>query len=306
MKKLEPSNERPSAGHDDPYQRHRPLLFSIAYRMLGSVADAEDMLQETFLRWQQTPHEDVRDPRAFLVTILSRLCLNLLQSTRVQREEYVGQWLPEPIVTGPEGDPSEPARVGESLSMAFLLLLERLSPIERAVFLLREVFDYEYPEIARTLDQSEPNCRQILRRAREHVTQERPRFTTTARQREDLLQKFVQASAGGDMQELLAILSRDVVLYADGGGKATAVPNPIFGAENVARLLLLAPGKLLPRSLVRRVLQVNGQPGVVSYLDGLPFSVFTLDVVEGLVRTIYIVTNPEKLSHLPPLAPATI
>ncbi|MGA3050243.1 MAG: sigma-70 family RNA polymerase sigma factor, partial [Terracidiphilus sp.] len=152
------------------FDQYRGLLFSVAYRMLGSVSDAEDMLQETFIRWQQSPKEEVRSPRAYLVTIISRLCINHLQSARVQREEYVGEWLPEPIVTGPEGDPLGMIRVDESISMAFLVLLERLTPIERAVFLLREVFEYEYSEIASVLDQTDVNCRQILRRARQHVT----------------------------------------------------------------------------------------------------------------------------------------
>src|SRR5260221_1077546 len=155
------------------FNQYRGLLFSIAYRMLGSVADAEDMLQESFIRWQEA--SDIRSPRAFLVTIISRLCINHLQSARVQREEYVGQWLPEPLLTGPESDPSERLRVDESLSMAFLVLLERLTPMERAVFLLREVFDYEYTAIAQTLGQNEANCRQILRRARQHVAEVRPR-----------------------------------------------------------------------------------------------------------------------------------
>ncbi len=297
-----PDHDGPN--RDDPFQKHRALLFSIAYRMLGSVADAEDMLQETFVRWRQTPPAEVRNPRAFLVTIVSRLCLNHLQSARVQREEYVGQWLPEPLLTGPEGDPSEPARVGESLSMAFLLLLERLSPVERAVFLLREVFDYEYSEIARILEQSEANCRQILRRARQHVTEDRPRFSPSMQEREALLQEFLDASSRGDMQGLLSLLSSDVVLYADGGGKATAVPNPIYGPQNVARFLVLAPRKLVPPNRVRSLARVNGLPGVVNYLEGRPHSVVTMDIAEGRVRGIYIVSNPEKLARLPALPPA--
>src|SRR5712675_3200105 len=164
---MEPHRDEESRGLA-AFEQHRGLLFSVAYRMLGSVADAEDMLQETFIRWQQAPDDDIRSPRAFLVTIISRLCINHLQSARVQREEYVGQWLPEPIVTGPGSDPLGIIRVDESLSMAFLVLLERLTPIERAVFLLHEVFEYEYSEVAAVLGQSEVNCRQILRRARQH------------------------------------------------------------------------------------------------------------------------------------------
>ncbi len=171
----------------ETFHQYRGLLFSIAYRMLGSVADAEDMLQETFIRWQKSSAEDIQSARAFLVTITSRLCINHLQSARVQREEYVGQWLPEPLLTGPGSDPAETAQIDESVSMAFLVLLERLTPMERAVFLLREVFEYEFSEIAQTLGQKEANCRQILRRARQHVAEVRPRFDASREQREEML-----------------------------------------------------------------------------------------------------------------------
>jgi RNA polymerase sigma-70 factor, ECF subfamily len=280
------------------FDQYRSLLFSIAYRMLGSVADAEDMLQETFIRWQQAANDNIDSPRAFLVTIVSRLCINHLQSARVQREEYVGQWLPEPIVTDPGSDPLAIIKVDESLSMAFLVLLERLTPVERAVFLLREVFEYEYSEIAAVLGQSEVNCRQILRRARQHVSAMRPRFKVSSKKQNDLLQRFLEAMGTGDMEGLVALLSSDVVLHSDGGGKAIAVPNLIHGADNVARGILGGFRKLLPKTLVRRLARINGEPGVVSYLDGKPYSVFTLDAVDGRVRAIYILTNPEKLSHL--------
>jgi RNA polymerase sigma-70 factor (ECF subfamily) len=279
------------------FDQYRSLLFSIAYRMLGSVADAEDMLQETFIRWQQAADDDIRSPRAFLVTIISRLSINQLQSARVQREKYVGQWLPEPLVTDPLGL----IKIDESLSMAFLVLLERLTPIERAVFLLREVFEYEYSEIAAVLGQSEVNCRQILRRARQHVSAMRPRFEASTQKQNDLLQRFLEAIGTGDMEGLVALLSNDVVLHSDGGGKAIAVPNLVHGADNVARGILGAFRKLLPKTLVRRLARINGKPGLVSYLDGKPYSVVTLDAVDGRVRTIYILTNPEKLSHLPEL-----
>jgi RNA polymerase sigma-70 factor, ECF subfamily len=284
------------------FDQYRGLLFSIAYRMLGSVADAEDMLQETFIRWEQSSEDDVRSPRAFLVTIVSRLCINHLQSSRVQREEYVGQWLPEPLVTDPGSDPFGLIRVDESLSMAFLVLLERLTPIERAVFLLREVFEYEYSEIAAVLAQSEVNCRQILRRARQHISALRPRFEAPEGKQHDLLERFLQAVESGDMDGLLALLSNDVVLHSDGGGKAIAVPNLVRGADNVARGILGSLRRLVPKTLVRRIAEVNGEPGLVNYLDGKPHSVLTLDAVRGRVRTIYVLTNPEKLSHLPQLS----
>jgi RNA polymerase sigma-70 factor, ECF subfamily len=284
------------------FDQYRSLLFSIAYRMLGSVADAEDMLQETFIRWQQTGNDTIRSPRAFLVTIMSRLCINQLQSARVQREEYVGQWLPEPIVTDPASDPLGIIKIDESLSMAFLVLLERLTPIERAVFLLREIFEYEYSEIAAVLDQSEVNCRQILRRARQHVSAMRPRFKASTQKQNELLQRFLDAIGTGDMEGLLALLSHDVVLHSDGGGKAIAVPNLIHGADNVIRGILGAFRKLLPKDLVRRLAQINGEPGVVSYLNGKPYSVVTLAAVDGRVHAIYVLTNPEKLAHLPELS----
>ena len=196
------------------------------------MADAEDMLQETFIRWQQAREEEIRSPRAFLVTIISRLCINQLQSARVQREEYVGQWLPEPLVTD-ANDPLGIIRVDELLSMAFLVLLERLTPVERAVFLLREVFEYEYSEIAGILGQSEANCRQILRRARQRVNAMRPRFKASAEKQSELLERFLHAVGTGHIDRLLDLLASDVVLRSNGGGKAIAVPNLIHGADKV-------------------------------------------------------------------------
>jgi len=283
------------------FDQYRSLLFSIAYRMLGSVTDAEDMLQETFIRWQQTTENEVRSPRAFLVTIISRLCISHLQSARVQREEYVGQWLPEPIVTDLGSDPFGIMRLDESLSMAFLVLLERLTPVERAVFLLREVFDYQYSEIAAVLDQNEVNCRQILRRARQHVSAMRPRFKTSRQQKNDLLERFLKATSSGDMKGLLALLSKDVVLHSDGGSKGLAVPKMVHGADRVARGVLGSLENLVPKNLVQRLAHINGDPGVVSYLNGRPYSVVTLDNYGERIRAIYVLTNPEKLSHLPEL-----
>jgi RNA polymerase sigma-70 factor, ECF subfamily len=297
-------NDAPAADRLTAFQHYRGLLFSIAYRMLGSVADAEDMLQETFIRWQQASAGDIQSTRAFLVTIISRLCINHLQSARVQREEYVGQWLPEPLITGPDGDPAAVIQVDESLSVAFLVLLERLTPAERAVFLLREIFDYEYSEIAATLGENEANCRQILRRAKQHVSDLRPRFKASVPERNDLLQRFLQATSRGDMQALMALFSSEVVLHTDGGGKAQAVPNLVLGADRVARAILGSLHKLVPKNLVRRMAQVNGEPGFVAYLNGQPYCVFTLDVSEGSIQAIYILTNPEKLAHLPDLPTA--
>jgi RNA polymerase sigma-70 factor (ECF subfamily) len=285
------------------FEQYRGLLFSIAYRMLGSVADAEDMLQETFMRWQAA--ENIRSPKAFLVTVISRLCINHLQSARVQREEYVGEWLPEPLLTDPRTDPASSLKIDESLSVAFLVLLERLNPIERAVFLLHEVFDYKHAEIAETLEQSEANCRQILRRAQKRIGVERQRFKASAQEHNDLVERFVRATRSGDMDGLIALLSRDVVLHSDGGGKGIALLNRIRGEERVARSLLRGLQKRVPKNLVGRVAQINGERGLVGYLDGKLFSVLSFHVSDGRIQAIYVVTNPEKLSHLPGLAAYT-
>jgi len=283
------------------FDEHRGLMFSIAYRMLGSVADAEDILQETFIRWLQAADDDIRSPKAFLITIITRLSINHLQSARVRREEYVGQWLPEPLVIGEDNVQAE-----ETLSIAFLVLLERLSPTERAVFLLREVFDYEYSEIAAALGQSEANCRQILRRAKEHVRAERPRFKATAEEHDVLLGQFQEAVLSGDVGALEALLSADVVLHTDGGGKAPALLNLVHGANNVARAIVGGTTRQTPRNLVERMVQINGESGIVTYLDGRVFGVFTIQVQQGRIAAIYGITNPDKLAHLPglPAAPS--
>src|ERR1700722_1469362 len=244
------------------FSQYRGLLFSVAYRMLGSVADAEDMVQETFIRWQQAAKDEIRSPRAFLVTVITRLSINQLQSARVRREEYVGEWLPEPLVTGPGSDPLGALKIDESLSMAFLLLLERLTPMERAVFLLREVFEYEYEEIAKVLSQSEANCRQILSRARQHVGDMRRRFDASAREHDDLLKRFIQATRSGEMQGLVELLSSEVVLHTDGGGKAVALAKEVRGAEKVAGTIIDRMSTTLPKNLVVRMTRINGKPGI--------------------------------------------
>ena len=278
------------------FDRHRPLLFSIAYRMLGSVMDAEDIVQEAFLRWQRSSRTEVRSPRAYLSADVTRLCIDQLRSAKARREEYVGPWLPEPLPTGPET-----AAVDESLSMAFLVLLESLNPTERAVFLLREVFDYDYEEISRIVEKSEDNCRQIARRARSAVAARRPRFESSPEQEERLMESFLEASLSGDMEGLVSVLSEDVTLLSDGGGKTRAALNPIQGADRVSRFIFGILREAPPGLVVRRA-RVNGQPGLVGYFaDGRPQSVTTLDVAEGSVRAIRIVVNPEKLGAVPPL-----
>jgi RNA polymerase sigma-70 factor (ECF subfamily) len=280
------------------FEAHRDLLFSIAYRMLGSATDAEDLVQETFLRWQEAEATDVKSPKAFLSTVITRLCINHLKSARTRREKYVGPWLPEPLITARAQNGDGDSRLAESLSMAFLVLLESLSPVERSVFLLHEVFDYEYPEIAQILGKSEVNCRQVLRRARQHILAGRARFEPSPQEREQLTEQFLQVSSEGDLQGLITLLAADVALWSDGGGKASAALKPIRGALSVARFMLGALRKLVPAERVSLRAEVNGQPGVITYVDGRPISVLVLDLVDGRIQTVYIVTNPEKLAGL--------
>jgi RNA polymerase sigma-70 factor (ECF subfamily) len=286
------------AGRLATFEQYRGLLFSIAYRMLGTVADAEDMLQETFLRWLQTADGEIRSPRAFLVTIMSRLCITQLESARAQREKYVGEWLPEPLVTGLDGDPMGLIRVDETLSMAFLVLLERLTPMERAVFLLREVFEYVYREISSIVGQPEANCRQTLRRARLHIEAMRARFESSREKHRQLLETFLEAARTGDTEGLLSVLAEDVVLYGDSGGVGFGPPEPVRGAANVASRTQ-AFRKVVEQGLQPRIAEINGQAGVVAYLNGKPRSAMTISEQDGRIAAIYLVSNPEKLAHLP-------
>ena len=284
------------------FDRNRPLLFSISYRMLGSVMEAEDVVQEAYVRWQGTEDEEVRSPSAYLSTVVTRLCIDRLRSAQARREQYVGPWLPEPLLEEQSlGTADLDADLDDSLSMAFLVLLESLTPVERAVFLLREVFGYEYAEVGSLVGKSEANCRQISRRARQSVAARRPRFESSPEQEERLTEGFLHASLEGDMKALLELLSEDVTLYSDGGGKTRAALNPIYGANKVARFLAGILGKIPPDFAVRKA-RVNGRPGFVSYLgDGSPQSVVTFDVLEGRVKTIRLVVNPEKLENVPSL-----
>jgi RNA polymerase sigma-70 factor (ECF subfamily) len=282
------------------FNQYRGLLFSLAYRMLGTVADAEDMLQEAFVRWQAASRDDIRSPKAFLITIVTRLCIDHLNSSGAQREEYVGQWLPEPVVTDTASNPFELIESDESLSMAFLVLLERLTPDERAVFLLREVFEQDYSEIAKVIDQSEANCRQILRRAKQHVSAPRSRFSASPLKREQLRREFLEAAGNGNLAGLIELLSADVTLHTDGGGKARAVPNVIHGASKVARAVLSGLGRVPPANALISMVQINGEAGFIIYINGHPQFTFVLHASTERIQSIYVVTNPEKLSHLPP------
>ena len=278
----------------------RPLLFSIAYRMLGSVADAEDLVQDAYLRWQAAADADVREPRAYLATIVTRLAINQLRSARSQRETYVGPWLPEPLVTDHAPDPSEPVELAESLSMAFLVMLERLSPIERAVLLLRDVFDFEYDEIARIVDKSEANCRQLLVRAKKHIGAAEPRFDADQAQADLLMQRFTQAASAGDMDGMLAVLADDITLWADGGGKIKgAALRPIHGADPVARFVVGVMQRFVPAERSMRLTTINGEPGFIVYVSGRPLAAMIFHIRDERIRAIYAIGNPDKLQAVP-------
>jgi len=284
------------------FEQHRSLLFSIAYRMLGSVADAEDVVQEAYLRWQESRESEVRSPRSYLSTVVTRLSIDRMRSARARREEYVGPWLPEPLVSEGAEDAGEPTKLDESLSMAFLVLLESLNPVERAVFLLREVFDYDYGEISEIVGKSEANCRQIARLARQSVAARRPRFECSLETEKRLTERFVEACMSGDMEGLLGILSEDVTLWSDGGGKVAAAPYPIYGSEKVARFLV-GVLRTVPPGFFAHPARINGEPGVVGFVDGRPTGVVALDVAEDRIHGVRIVVNPDKLRAIPPSSP---
>ena len=282
------------------FTESRPLLFAIAYRMLGSVADAEDIVQDSYLRWQQTPETDVREPRAYLTTIVTRLAINQLRSARVQRETYVGPWLPEPLVTEHVNDSSASLELAESLSMAFMVMLERLSPIERAVLLLHDVFDFEYAEIARIVDKTEANCRQLLARAKKHVGGADVRFDADRAQADRLTQRFTEAASAGDMDGMLAVLAEDITLWADGGGKVRgAALRPIHGPDSVARFIAGVMQRFVPAERTMRTAQINGQPGFIVYVSGRPLTAMIFHVREERIHTIYAIGNPDKLQSVP-------
>src|SRR5204863_937203 len=253
---------------DAPYEELRPLLFSIAYRMVSSVSEAEDIVQEAFLRIHRAEAEGTKvdAPKAYLSAVVTRLSIDHLKSARARREQYVGQWLPEPLLTDSAPDAAAQAETADSLSLAFLVLLESLTPVERAVFLLREVFDYDYAEIARIVRKSEANCRQLVVRARRQIEARKPRFEASRGRREELARRFFAAAEEGDTEGLISLLAADVVVYGDGGGKALAVSRPVNGREAVARLLLGLGNLVQPLALTWRHAEINGQPGRV-FLD---------------------------------------
>ena len=283
----------------------RPLLLSIAYRMLGGVSDAEDIVQEALLRYHRELDAgvDIRSPKAFLSAVVTRLAIDHLRSAQVRRETYVGQWIPEPVLTDGDTDALASAELSESISLAFLLLLERLSPVERAVFLLHDVFAYDYDEIAAIVGKTEANCRQLAARARRRIESGKPRFEPSRQARDELAARFFAAVSDGEMEGLLEMLAADVVVYGDGGGKAPQWAAPIAGADRVARLFAGLGRQMREASLRVELHQVNGQPGaLVRDPTGKLISVFALDISDGTVRAIRSVINPDKLRHLGPVA----
>jgi RNA polymerase sigma-70 factor (TIGR02957 family) len=283
----------------DLYGEQRPRAFAIAYQMLGSVSEAEDVVQEAFLRMHQTLQRDepIASPRAYIATLVTRLAIDQLRSARARRERYVGEWLPEPLVTDPT--PAEHAETVDSLSLAFLVLLESLSPQQRAAFLLREVFQYPYPEVAAFIGTDVDSTRHLVARARHHLRERRPRHYASRRQRAELAQRFFAAAEQGDLPALQALLAQDVALHADGGGKVPALARPVNGRERVARTMLAGMSAATRVGVRLQVTEVNGQPGAMAIdaQDRL-VGVIALDIADGQIQTIHSIANPDKLRHL--------
>lgn len=272
-------------------------MFSIAYRMLGSASEAEDILQEAYLRYCEVDPETIRSPKAFLSTIVTRLCLNQLQASKRQREVYIGPWLPEPLLTSTEEQqtPAQKLELNETLSLAFLMLLEDLTPTERAVFLLREVFDYEYSEITEIVGRDEAACRQLLSRAKKHISERRPRFKPTREAHREMLEKFIQAIDAGELSGLMQLLANDVTLWADGGGKTRgALLEPLSGSEAVARFLKVSP-RFRAESLRTEFAEINREPAVIIWADSEVAVVITIEFEQDLIHEIRVVGNPDKL-----------
>jgi len=282
----------------ETFNTHRSLLFGIAYRMLGRVSEAEDMVQETWLRWQKQDAGEIRSPKAWLVSAVTRLCIDQLRSARREREQYYGVWLPEPLMPATtDAVPDAATELADSLSMAFMLMLESLGPAERAVFLLREVFGYEYADVAAIVGKGEANCRQIVRRAKAELQAHTQPSEPPTEQARQLVEAFIAASASGDVKSVLALLAEEPTIYSDGGGKVKAVGHPIQGSDFVSRFLV----GVWPRFLVqmdRQMVDINGSPGLIMRSHGRIHYAFSFEIADGRVRNIYIISNPDKLRHL--------
>ena len=285
----------------DVFEEHRPVLMGVAYRMLGRVADAEDVVQEAWLRWSGADRSEVREPRAYLVRVTTRLAIDRLRQVKARGETYVGPWLPEPYVTDfgdTVPDTAEQAVLADSVSLAVLVVMESLSPLERAVFVLREAFGYPYADIAAMLDRGEPAVRQLAGRARRHVEERRPRYEVDPVRRRDLTERFLAAAGGGDLEGLMSLLAPDVRLVGDSGGKTKAPLRVLESADHVGRFLVGIAERGVA-DITWRFLEVNGGPAVLVLSGGKPDSVFQLDILDGRIQSVYIIRNPDKLRALP-------
>jgi RNA polymerase sigma-70 factor (ECF subfamily) len=282
----------------DPYLEHRRLLFATAYRMLGTVTDAEDVLQDTWLAWHTADRNSIQYPKAYLVRTVTNLSLNRLTSARAKREDYVGPWLPEPLLTSP--DVAMETEMADNVSTAMLVVLETLSPVERAVFLLREVFGYSHAEIADTLDRPEPTVRQIAHRARDHVRARRPRFDTDEAQREEVTERFIAACSGGDLNAVMELLAPEVTAWSDGGGKVTAARRPLHGPDHVARWVLGVLAKPVSAGVTLEPATINGELGVLLTVEGIAVGAVSFDLVDGRLHNVWFQLNPDKLNGLRP------
>lgn len=287
------------AAADNPtaaFEAERPRLRALAYRMLGTLGDAEDAVQDTYLRWHRTDRSIVRTPQAWLVSACTRICIDRLRRVRTERAAYIGPWLPEPMIVETQDSPA----LDDTLSLAFLVVLERLSPSERAAWLLHEAFEHDYAEIARALDKSEAACRQLVSRARQHLKEARPRFAPDRAAADGLAGRFLQACIANDRAALMDLLAFNAEAWTDGGGKVRSALNVIVGADRVMRFILGIMGKQ-PADLQLRPVRINGMPSLIGYVHGTPCHTFSLDIVDGRVAGVYIVRNPDKLRHLQPM-----
>ena len=286
-----------NAEHLDEFNRHRQRLFGLAYRMLGTRDDAEDIVQETYIRWHNADRKGIESAEGWLVTVATRLSIDRLRKASKDRETYIGPWLPEPIVVSPDPSPQENVELASDLSLAFMVMLERLSPTERAVFLLHDVFDLDYSEIAHITERTEAAVRQIKHRARERLRSDRVRYKADESERVRLMKRFLAASAAGNAQAVISLLTPDVTLVSDGGGKVTAARKVITGPDRVARVFYMT-GPMYPDRIENRIVDVNGEKGILSLFDGVPFAVTTFEIADGQISGIYRVMNPEKLINL--------
>jgi RNA polymerase sigma-70 factor, ECF subfamily len=287
----------------DLFETHRPALFAVAYRMLGSATDADDVVQDAWLRFAAAQPSDLRSPKGYLTTIVTRLCLDRLKSARATREEYVGTWLPEPVATDARHGPEGSLALAESVTLAFMVLLETLSPEERAAFLLREVFDYEYDEIAAMLDTTPANCRQLFHRARGRIAERKPRFRATVDEKRPLVERFVRAFRDGSETELTSVLSADVGFWSDGGGKVLAARRPVFGRDHVVNMLVgfrrTAPAiGVALESVTLDITEVNGEPAIVLRVAGRLDGIYVMSIEDGAITAIRVVRNPDKLTYV--------